>query len=265
MVLCCHPALTPGASIPLTLRAVGGLTTREIAAAFLVPEATMAQRISRAKARVGELDEPFRLPTGPDRAARMGAVRHVLYLMFNEGYATSAGPDLGRPDLGLEAIRLTRMLLEATPGEPEAEGLLGLMLLSESRRPARTTADGALVPLAEQDRSRWDRDLIREGLDHATAALRCPPVGEYALQAAINALHAEAPSHAATRWADIATLYERLEALTGNPVVRLNRAVAVGMAEGPAAGLELLTDLDGPLRGHHRPGRRAGPPPRDGG
>jgi predicted RNA polymerase sigma factor len=252
MVLCCHPALAPGASIPLTLRAVGGLTTREIAAASLVPEATMAQRVSRAKVRLRELDEPFCLPTGSERAGRMRSVRHVLYLMFNEGYATSAGPELDRPDLGLEAIRLTRMLLVSMPDDVEVEGLLGLMLLSESRRPARTTADGALVPLAEQDRSRWDRELINEGLAHTTAALRRPPAGEYGLQAAVNALHAEAASHEATRWADIAVLYGRLEALTGNPVVRLNRAVAVAMAEGPAAGLELLSDLDGPLGGHHR-------------
>ena len=252
MVLCCHPSLSPGAAIPLTLRAVGGLTTREIAAAFLLPEATMAQRISRAKAKLREIDEPFRLPSGEDRARRMRSVLHVLYLLFNEGYATSAGAELGRPDLAFEAIRLTRMLLGSLPDEAEVEGLLGLMLLIEARRPARATTDGALVPLAEQDRSRWNRDLINDGLVHATAALRHAPVGEYGLQAAINALHAEAPSHEATRWADIATLYERLERLTGNPVVRLNRAVAVAMVEGPATGLALLADLDGPLGDHHR-------------
>jgi len=252
MVLCCHPSLRPGAAIPLTLRAVGGLTTREIASAFLVPEATMAQRISRAKAKLREFDEPFRLPTGEDSARRMRSVLHVLYLLFNEGYATSAGAELGRPNLAVEAIRLTRMLLESLSDEAEVEGLLGLMMLSEARRPARTTPDGALVPLAEQDRSRWNRDLINDGLVHATAALRHAPTGEYGLQAAINALHAEAPSHQATRWADIATLYERLERLTGNPVVRLNRAVAVAMVEGPAAGLALLAELERPLGDHHR-------------
>jgi RNA polymerase sigma factor (sigma-70 family) len=252
MVLCCHSSLAPGAAIPLTLRAVGGLTTREIAAAFLVPEATIAQRISRAKAKLREFDEPFRLPDGEDGARRTRSVLHVLYLLFNEGYATSAGAELGRADLAVEAIRLTRMLLDSLPGESQVGALLGLMLLIEARRSARTTPDGALVPLAEQDRSYWNRDLINEGLTHATAALRHAPVGEYGLQAAINALHAEAPSHQATRWADIATLYERLERLTGNPVVRLNRAVAVAMVEGPAAGLALLADLEGPLGDHHR-------------
>jgi RNA polymerase sigma factor (sigma-70 family) len=252
MLLCSHPTLTPGAAIPLTLRAVGGLTTREIATAFLVPEATMAQRISRAKARLRELDEPFALPSGEDRARRMTSVLHVLYLLFNEGYAASAGPELGRPDLAGEAIRLTRLLLSSVPGDREVEGLLGMMLLSEARRPARTTAGGAIVPLAEQDRSRWDRDLINAGLGHATAALRAGSVGEYGLQAAINALHAEALSYEATRWSDLATLYERLERLTGSPVVRLNRAVAVAMVEGPGAGLALLADLDVALGDHHR-------------
>jgi RNA polymerase sigma factor (sigma-70 family) len=252
MVLCCHPSLGPGAAIPLTLRAVGGLTTREVASAFLVPEATMAQRISRAKAKLREFDEPFRLPRGEDRARRTRSVLRVLYLLFNEGYATSAGAELGRPDLAVEAIRLTRMLLESLPDEAEVRGLLGLMLLIEARRPARTTPGGGLVPLGEQDRSRWDRDLINDGLAHATAALRHAPAGEYGLQAAINALHAQAPSHQATRWADIATLYERLERLTGNPVVRLNRAVAVAMVEGSAAGLALLRDLDRPLGDNHR-------------
>ena len=246
MFMSCHPALTPGAAIPLTLRAVGGLTTAEIAAAFLVPEATMAQRISRAKAKLrGEsLDR--------DRNDRLPSVLRVLYLMFNEGYEASAGPDLVRPDLAREAIRLTRMLLASAPDEGEVESLLALMLLSEARRPARTSADGSLVPLAEQDRSRWDRDLISEGLSNITSALRRGPLGEYGLQAAINGLHSEAPSSDATRWADIATLYERLERVTGNPVVRLNRAVAVAMADGPAAGLALVADLDGVLGEHHR-------------
>jgi predicted RNA polymerase sigma factor len=252
MTLCCHPALTPGAAVPLTLRAVGGLTTREIAVAFLVPEATMAQRITRAKARLRELDEPFALPRAEDGGRRTRSVLRVLYLVFNEGYATSAGPQVGRPDLALEAIRLTRLLLESLPDDGDVEGLLALMLLSEARRPARTRPDGALVDLAGQDRSEWDRDLINEGLTHATSALRRGEPGEYTLQAAINALHAEAPSHGATRWADIATLYERLEALTGSPVVRLNRAVAVAMVEGPDAGLAMLAGLDGRLGHHHR-------------
>jgi RNA polymerase sigma factor (sigma-70 family) len=256
MMRCCHPVLSPGAAVPLALRAVGGLTTKEIAAAFLVPEATMAQRIGRAKAKLRQLDEPFRLPADSERADRLESVLHVLYLMFNEGYAASAGPELGRPDLAVEAIRLTRMLYRSLGDDgddPEVEGLLGLMLLSESRRPARSTADGALVPLAEQDRSRWDHDLINEGLAHTTAALqRQRSAGPYTLQAAVNALHAEAPSHQATRWADIATLYHRLEQLTGNPVVRLNRAVAVAMIDGPATGLELIEDLDRPLGDHYR-------------
>jgi RNA polymerase sigma factor (sigma-70 family) len=252
MLLCCHPDLGPRAAIPLTLRAVGGLTTREIATAFLVPESTMAQRISRAKAKLREFDEPFRLPGDADRPRRTRSVLHVLYLMFNEGYATSQGAELVRPDLAVEAIRLTRMLLESLPHESEVEGLLGLMLLIDGRRPARTTPDGALVPLAEQNRSRWNRDLINDGLAHATAALRHPPAGEYALQAAINALHAEAPSHQATRWADIAALYGRLEAITGSPVVQLNRAVAIAMDEGPVAGLALLADLESPLGDYYR-------------
>ena len=252
MLLCCHPSLAPGAAIPLTLRAVGGLTTREIAAAFLIPEATMAQRISRAKAKLRQIEGPFRLPPDPERAERIGSVLQVLYLMFNEGYTTSAGLELGRPDLAAEAIRLTRLLLSALSDDGEVRGLLGLMLLSESRRPARTDSDGALVPLAEQDRSKWDRDLISEGLTQAAAALRNTPAGPYALQAAINALHAESSSHDATRWADIATLYERLERVTGNPIVRLNRAVAVAMVDGPVAGLNLIAALDGPLGDHHR-------------
>ena len=252
MVLCCHPSLSPGAAIPLTLRAVGGLSTREVAAAFLVPEATMAQRISRAKAKLRELDEPFRLPDGEDGARRMRSVLHVLYLLFNEGYATSHGVNLGRPDLAAEAVRLTRMLLGSRPDEAEVEALLGLMLLVEARRPARTTPDGAIVPLSEQDRSRWDRDMVNDGLAHAAAALRHGPAMEYGLQAAVNALHAEAPSHGATRWADIAALYERLERMTGNAVVRLNRAVAASMVDGPAAGLALLANLEGRLGHHHR-------------
>ena len=252
MLLCCHPALTPGAAIPLTLRAVGGLSTREVAAAFLVPEATMAQRISRAKSKLREVDAPFRRPDEADRAHRMRALLHVLYLVFNEGYATSAGPELDRPDMAAEAIRLTRLLLEDVPDDPEIEGLLGLMLLSDARRPARVTSSGELIPLSRQDRSQWDRALLSEGLRHATAALAPGPPGEYGLQAAIQALHAEAPSDEATRWADIAALYARLERLTGNPVVRLNRAVAVARVDGPRSGLALLAELDDKLPDHHR-------------
>ena len=252
MLLCCHPTLTPAAAIPLTLRAIGGLSTREIAAAFLVPEATMAQRISRAKARLRGVDTPFGSPAEKGLPARVTSVLHVLYLMFNEGYATSAGPELGRPDFAVEAIRLTRMVLGSIPDNAEVEGLLGLMLLSEARRPTRTAGDGGLVPLSEQDRSRWDRDLINEGLAHATAVLQKGAVGEYGIQAAINALHTSAPSYQETKWADIATLYEKLEWATGNPVVRLNRAVAVAMVDGPDAGLGLLSGLDGPLDGNHR-------------
>ena len=182
MLLCSHPILTPGAAIPLTLRAVGGLTTREIAAAFVVPETTMAQRISRAKAKLRELDGPFGLPDEEDRVRRIRSVLHVLYLIFNEGYTTSTGQELGRPDLAVEGIRITRLFLASVPDNAEVEGLLGLMLLVEARRPARTTAEGALVPLAEQERSRWDRDLINQGLSHATAALRQASVAYLASQ-----------------------------------------------------------------------------------
>jgi RNA polymerase sigma factor (sigma-70 family) len=246
LFLCCDDALSPTLSIPLTLRAVAGLTTREIAAAYLVPEATMAQRISRAKARLR--GRRFELPADP--AARLRPVCEVLYLLFNEGYTSSGGPDLARVDLSGEAIRLARMLHGQVPGDPEVAGLLALMLLTEARLPARTTADGALVPLARQDRARWDRALIGEGLQLLNATLAAGRIGEYQLLASIAALHDEAPSHAATRWAQIAKAYLKLEALTGNPVVRLNRAVAVAMVDGPAAGLALLEGLE--LRDSHR-------------
>jgi RNA polymerase sigma factor (sigma-70 family) len=246
LFLCCDDTLSPTLSIPLTLRAVAGLTTREIAAAYLVPEATMAQRISRAKARLR--GRRFELPADP--GGRLRPVCEVLYLLFNEGYTSSSGPDLLRVDLSGEAIRLMRMLHDQTRGEPEVAGLLALMLLTEARRPARTSAHGALVPLADQDRSCWDRALIGEGLQVLNATLATGRVGEYQLLAAIAALHDEAPSHAATRWAEIAKAYARLESLTGNPIVRLNRAVAVAMVHGPAAGLALLEGLD--LRDSHR-------------
>jgi len=246
LFLCCDDSLTTTLSIPLTLRAVAGLTTREIAAAYLVPEATMAQRISRAKAMLR--GRRFALPARP--AARLPAVSEVLYLLFNEGYTSSSGPDLSRVDLSREAIRLARMLHRQAPSDPEVAGLLALMLLTDARRPARTSAEGALVPLARQDRSRWDRSLIGEGLQLLNAAFAAGRIGEYQLLASIAALHDEAASHASTRWAEIATAYARLESLTGNPMVRLNRAVAVAMVDGPAAGLALLDGLD--LRDSHR-------------
>jgi RNA polymerase sigma factor (sigma-70 family) len=252
MFMCCHPSLTPATAIPLTLRAVGGMTTREIAAAFLVPEATMAQRISRAKAKIKASGEPFALPPPDQRPERLRSVLHVLYLLFNEGYTSSSGPDLARTDLSGEAIRLTRSVQAAMPDDPEVTGLLAVMLLTDARRPARSGADGELIPLAEQDRTRWDRDLIGEGTRLITAALRRGQVGEYQVQAAIAALHDQAGSHASTDWARILTLYAQLEAMTGNPMVRLNRAVAAAMAQGPGAGLALLDDLGEQLGDHHR-------------
>jgi predicted RNA polymerase sigma factor len=252
MFMCCHPSLTPGSAIPLTLRAVGGLTTREIASAFLVPEPTMAQRISRAKATLKASGEPFTLPPPDQRAGRLRSVLHVLYLLFNEGYASSSGPDLARSDLSGEAIRLARALHASLPGHPEVTGLLALMLLTDARRPARTGPGGELIPLAEQQRGRWDRALITEGTFLITGALRQGEPGEYQLQAAIAAVHDQAPSYAETGWPQILSLYGRLERLTGNPMVTLNRAVAVAMAEGPAAGLALLDGVIGRLGSHHR-------------
>jgi predicted RNA polymerase sigma factor len=252
MFMCCHPALTPASAIPLTLRAVGGLTTREIAAAFLVPEATMAQRISRAKATVKASGERFTLPPPGHRAERLRSVLHVVYLLFNEGYATSSGPDLARADLSGEAIRLARGLHASLPGDAEVAGLLALMLLTDARRPARTTPDGELVPLAEQRRDRWDGRLIAEGVALITAALQRGQVGEYQLQAAIAAVHDQSGSHAGTDWAEILTLYGLLERMTGNPMVTLNRAVAAAMADGPQAGLGMLDGLAGRLGDHHR-------------
>ncbi len=252
MVLCCHPSLTPTLAIPLTLRAVGGLTTREIAAAFLVPEATMAQRISRAKAKIKASGEPFTLPPPDQRPERLRLVLHVLYLLFNEGYTSSSGPDLARTDLSGEAIRLARGVHAAAPEDPEIAGLLALMLLTDARRPARSGADGELIPLAEQDRTLWDRPLIIEGIGLITKALRRGQVGEYQVQAAIAALHDQAARHADTDWAEILSLYGLLEAMTGNPMVRLNRAVAAAMARGPDAGLALLDGLGERLGDRHR-------------
>jgi len=252
MIMCCHPSLSPAAAIPLALRAVGGLTTREIAAAFLVPEATMAQRISRAKAKVKASDEPFGLPEPDRRAERMRSVLHVLYLLFNEGYASSSGPDLARTDLSGEAIRLARGVRASVPEDPEVAGLLALMVLTDARRPARTGADGELVPLAEQERTRWDRGLISEGVALITEALRQGQVGEYQVQAAIAAVHDQAASYGDTDWSEILSLYGLLERMTGNPMVTLNKAVATAMVQGPGAGLALLDGLDERLGDHHR-------------
>jgi RNA polymerase sigma factor (sigma-70 family) len=252
MFMCCHPALTPASAIPLTLRAVGGLTTKQIAAAFLVSETTMAQRISRAKATVKASAEPFALPAPEGRAQRLRSVLRVLYLIFSEGYVTSAGPDLARADLSAEAIRLTRGVQAALPEDPEVAGLLALMLLTDARRPARTGPAGELVPLADQDRSRWRRDLIAEGVALITTAMRRGEMGEYQAQAAVAAVHDQSASHDETDWAAILALYDVLERMGDNPMVTLNRAVAVAMVDGPRAGLEVLEGLKEPLGDHHR-------------
>ncbi|WP_421743724.1 RNA polymerase sigma factor [Cellulomonas sp.] len=244
LFLCCHPALTPPSAIALTLRAVGGLTTAEIARAFLAPEATMAQRISRAKQRVA--GERFSMPAPEERPARLRSVLRVLYLMFNEGYTSSAGADLTRADLSDEAIRIAR-LLHTADDDAEVAGLLALMLLTDARRPARTDASGAPVPLADQDRSRWDRARITEGTALLDAAFGRATVGEYQLQAAIAAIHDRAPTADATDWSQILALYSLLERMTGNPVVTLNRAVAASMVDGPAAGLAILDGVDDAL------------------
>jgi RNA polymerase sigma factor (sigma-70 family) len=254
LFLCCHPALSPASQIALTLRAVGGLTTGEIASAFLVPEATMAQRISRAKQRIRATGIPFSMPAEPDRAERLRVVLHVLYLIFNEGYSASSGPDLQRGELTREAIRLTRAVHRLLPDDGEVAGLLALMLLTDARRSARTGPDGALIPIAEQDRGRWDRGSIEEGIALVTDALSRTPLGPYQLQAAIAAVHAEAARAEDTDWPQIVALYGVLERMSPNPVVTLNRAVAVAMVRGPRAGLELLETLDGDDRisRHHR-------------
>jgi RNA polymerase sigma factor (sigma-70 family) len=252
ILMCCHPSLSPASAIALTLRAVGGLSTTEIAGAFLVPEATMGQRISRAKQTVKASAEPFGLPEPSERGERLRAALRVLYLIFNEGYAASGGEALVRLDLSAEAIRLARIVAAAQPREPEATGLLALMLLTDARRPARTDERGGLVPLEQQDRSRWDRGAIAEGEELMAAAVSHGAVGEYQLQAAIAAAHDRAPSAEQTDWAEILALYGLLEGVTGNPMVALNRAIAAAMVEGPEAGLALLGELDGPLAGHHR-------------
>jgi predicted RNA polymerase sigma factor len=252
LFMCCHPALTAPSAIALTLRAVGGLTTAEIASAFLVPEATMAQRISRAKQSVKASGVPFRLPSERERGERLAAVLHVLYLIFNEGYATSAGPALQRHDLANEAIRLTRAVHAQLPQVGEVAGLLALLLLTDARRRARTGPAGELVPLAEQDRSLWDRAAIAEGTALVTATLSRGSVGSYQLQAAIAALHDEAARAEDTDWPQILALYGLLKRMSDNPMVALNHAIAAAMVHGPRAGLDLLDALDGPLAGHHR-------------
>ncbi|HEY7271808.1 MAG TPA: sigma-70 family RNA polymerase sigma factor [Actinoplanes sp.] len=254
LFLCCHPSLSPPSQLALTLRAVGGLTTAEIAAAFFVPEATMAQRISRAKQKIKSSQQGFELPPDDQRAERLRVVRQVLYLIFNEGYTTSGGTALHRADLTAEAIRLTRMLRRLTPDDAETTGLLALMLLTDARRAARTDAHGALVPLEEQDRARWDAGQIAEGIALVSGTLGSGPIGPYQLQAAIAAVHDEAPTADATDWPQILALYEVLERVSPGPVVTLNKAVAVGMARGPLAGLAVLGALDGDERmaGNHR-------------
>ncbi len=253
LFMCCHPALTPASQIALTLRAVGGLTTAEIGRAFLVPEATMTRRISRAKQQVKDSTVPFRMPAPGERAARLAAVLHVLYLIFTEGYASTSGPSLHRAELAAEAIRLTRLIRRLLPEDGEVTGLLALMLLTDARRAARTGPGGELIPMAEQERGRWDAAQIAEGVDLISGALARGP-GPYQLQAAIAALHDEAPSAEATDWPQIMALYELLLQLSDNPVVRLNHAVAVAMARGPRAALELLAGLgaDARMTADHR-------------
>jgi RNA polymerase sigma factor (sigma-70 family) len=254
LFMCCHPALTPTSAIALTLRAVGGLTTGEVAKAFLVPEATMAQRISRAKQSVKASQVPFSLPEAPERAQRLGSVMLVLYLIFNEGYTVSSGDALNRADLSGEAIRLARLLHSLLPSDPEVMGMLALMLLTEARRTARTGPNGELIPLDDQDRSLWDRQLITEGIALVTNALAHGAVGEYQLQAAIAAVHDEAPDVHATDWPQILALYSVLNRMSDNPMVALNHAVATSMVYGPRAGLALLEPLekDERLTGTHR-------------
>jgi RNA polymerase sigma factor (sigma-70 family) len=254
LLLCCHPSLAPVSQVALTLRAVGGLSTAEIARAFLVPEATVAQRISRAKQRIKASGANFQMPPQAERSERLGAVLRVLYLIFNEGYTASSGSTLCRVELTTEAIRLTRQLRDRLPGDGEVTGLLALMLLTDARRPGRTGADGALVPLAEQDRRRWDAKSIAEGVTLITGTLARAPIGPYQLQAAIAAVHDEAARAGDTDWRQILGLYDLLQGIAPGPMVTLNRIVAVAMVHGPHAGLEQLAaaEANPALTGHHR-------------
>ncbi|HVA23949.1 MAG TPA: sigma-70 family RNA polymerase sigma factor [Chloroflexota bacterium] len=254
LFMCCHPALSAASQIALTLRAVGGLTTAEIARAFLVPEPTMTRRITRAKQAIKDSGIPFRLPAPEERVERQGAVLHVLYLIFTEGYASTTGPSLHRMELTAEAIRLARLARRLLPDDSEVAGLLALMLLTDARRPARTGPGGELVPMAEQDRSLWNAVQIAEGVALITETLPKGPTGPYQLQAAIAAIHDEAATADATDWAQIVALYELLTRFSNNPVVVLSHAVAVAMAQGPQPGLHLLDQLEagGRLAGDHR-------------
>jgi predicted RNA polymerase sigma factor len=253
-LLCCHPSLTPVSQVALTLRAVGGLSTAEIARALLVPEATVAQRISRAKQRIRASGAQFSMPPPEQRPRRMDALLHVLYLIFNEGYTASSGAVLHRVDLTAEAIRLTRQLRDGLPDDGEVAGLLALMLLTDARRPARASPDGALVPLEEQDRRQWDARGIAEGTALITATLASAPIGPYQIQAAIAAVHDEAASYADTDWRQILTLYDLLHAVAPGPMVTLGRIVAAAMVHGPRTGLARLAEAeaDPALAGHHR-------------
>jgi RNA polymerase sigma factor (sigma-70 family) len=255
LFLCCHPALSPPSQIALTLRAVGGLTTAEIARAFLVPEATMGQRISRAKQTIRKAGATFTMPPPEEREERLRAVLHALYLMLNEGHTTTAGPWLQRHDLTGDALRLTRLLHRLLPGDGEVAGLLALILLTEARRDARTREDGSLIPLAEQDRDRWNRELIAEGVAIISATLPCSDrLGPYQIQAAIAAVHDESATAEDTDWPQILALFELLEGISPGPVVTLNRVVAVAMVHGPDAGLKVLAPLEADERmaRHHR-------------
>ena len=244
LFLCCHPALSAPSQLALTLRAVAGLTTAEIARAFLVPEATMAQRISRAKQKIVEAGASFRPPPDAEWPGRLRVVLHVLYLLFNEGYTATSGPNLVRTDLTSEAIRLTRELLRVVPDDGEVAGLLALMLLTDARRAARTDRDGGIVPLTEQDRTLWDADEIAEGVALVTGSLASKPLGPYQVQAAIAAVHDEAERVEDTDWRQILALYGVLQRIAPGPMVALNRAVALAMVDGPEAGLDALDALD---------------------